>query len=381
MTKTSINAREQSLVKAVEQPRRDDMIEEDNFFKPIRDIQTKVDHDFKGFFTIRWSSRGNALAVGGVDGFVRVYSNNGELKAKLKTTSCGEAVSTGPKLSLTNSIPPVTCLRWRTPNSRLSTKEVLAASSSSGIDYWHVPSGKVIYTLNLGEGGEVYSMDYNDESNKLVCAGKDATVRVVDEVTKTVELTLKRGILGCKGHTNRVFCTKFFGENQIISGGWDNTVIFWDIRAKDACTEVLFGPHICGETIATIGDHTLVTGAYAEENQIQKWDMRTFKKLSNPPKAPPGCKIYTLEQVGGPNSEYCIAGGAGNSSLWAFGVFDGVKSRTTSLGSRRAGIFCSHTLNNRVALAGLSSGIRIFTIPAIVISSQRKVLVEPSFTE
>lgn len=377
MTKRSERIQESSIA-ATDQQERDDVIEEDSFFKPIRDIPTLVDQDFKGFFTIRWSSRGNALAVGGVDGYVRVYSTNGELKAKLKTSSGGEVVSSGPKLSFSNSIPPVTCLRWRTPNSSLSTKEVLAASSSSGIDYWHVPSGKVIYTLNLGPGGEVYTMDYNDESDKLVCAGKDASVRVVDEVTKTVELTLKRGILGCKGHTNRVFCTKFFGANQIISGGWDNTVIFWDIRAKDACTEVLFGPHICGETIATIGDHTLVTGAYAEENQIHKWDMRTYKKLSNPPLAPNGCKIYTLEQVGGSNSEYCVAGGAGNSSVWAFGVFNGVKSGSTNLGSRRAGIFCSHTLNNRICIAGLSSSIRIFTIPAVVISSQRKVLVDPS---
>jgi WD40 repeat protein len=36
------------------------------------------------------------------------------------------------------------------------------------------------------------------------------------------------------GHANKVFATKFNKEeeNIVVTGGWDNNVIVWDIRGK-----------------------------------------------------------------------------------------------------------------------------------------------------
>jgi COMPASS component SWD3 len=56
------------------------------------------------------------------------------------------------------------------------------------------------------------------------------------------------------GHSNRVFSIKFNpdDENILLSGGWDNTVQIWDIRAG-ASVRSIFGPHICGDAMDIYG--------------------------------------------------------------------------------------------------------------------------------
>lgn len=52
------------------------------------------------------------------------------------------------------------------------------------------------------------------------------------------------------GHTSRVFCACFNPKSsyELISGGWDDTVQFWDTRQPYA-TRRLFGVHMCGDGI------------------------------------------------------------------------------------------------------------------------------------
>lgn len=102
-------------------------------------------------------------------------------------------------------------------------------------------------------------MDYNSEGSKFVTAGKDTAIRVYDEATKSLLLTMKGiksssliyskcyknyiefwrslggsgySIKSAPGHSNRIFSCKVLAdeENLILSGGWDNTVQLWDIR-------------------------------------------------------------------------------------------------------------------------------------------------------
>ena len=56
-------------------------------------------------------------------------------------------------------------------------------------------SGKCLHSLE-DEGNQVYAMDYNAEGSKFVTAGKDTAVRVYDEATKSLLLTMK----GLKKH-------------------------------------------------------------------------------------------------------------------------------------------------------------------------------------
>jgi hypothetical protein len=82
------------------------------------------------------------------------------------------------------------------------------------------------------------------------------------------------------GHSNRIFCVKFDPSSQhtIASGGWDNTVQIYDIRKKGPVASI-YGPHICGDAIDFFNDgHTVLTGSYRQEDVIELWDMRTYKK-------------------------------------------------------------------------------------------------------
>jgi len=68
---------------------------------------------------------------------------------------------------------------------------------------------------------------------------------------------------------------------MIASGGWDNTVQIFDIRKKGP-VKSLFGPHICGEAIDFRNDgFTLLTGSYRQDDVLELWDLRTFKKMKS----------------------------------------------------------------------------------------------------
>ena len=64
-----------------------------------------------------------------------------------------------------------------------------------------------------------------------------------------------------------------------MSGGWDNTVQVWDLRAEHA-VKSLFGPHICGDSVDIKGQ-TIVTGSWRPENTLETWDMRTGTLIEN----------------------------------------------------------------------------------------------------
>jgi len=41
----------------------------------------------------------------------------------------------------------------------------------------------------------------------------------------------------------------------------------------------IWGPHVCGDAIAFRSDgYTMVTGSYRQENAIEVWDLRMFKR-------------------------------------------------------------------------------------------------------
>ncbi|KAG8233855.1 hypothetical protein J437_LFUL006878 [Ladona fulva] len=66
------------------------------------------------------------------------------------------------------------------------------------------------------------------------------------------------------GHSSRVFSIQFhpLNENEFISGGWDNLILFWDKRTQKAVGSI-FGPHICGESIDV--------DTNGQENYCGKW--------------------------------------------------------------------------------------------------------------
>lgn len=50
------------------------------------------------------------------------------------------------------------------------------------------------------------------------------------------------------GHSSRVFCVKFdnHNPNYLLSGGWDKSIIIWDIKTGKPVNS-FYGPLICGD--------------------------------------------------------------------------------------------------------------------------------------
>jgi hypothetical protein len=48
-------------------------------------------------------------------------------------------------------------------------------------------------------------------------------------------LDLLRGEFERLGHVNRVYAAKFVDESLVLSGGWDNTILFFEKNMSASC--------------------------------------------------------------------------------------------------------------------------------------------------
>jgi len=160
----------------------------------------------------------------------------------------------------------------------MKTGNVIVSAQADGyLKHWHATSGKCLHQKKIEDDDEnqLYTIDYNPDGSLLAVAGKDRYVRLYDESTKTIALKMKDNADFC-GHSNRIFSVKFNPSNPycIASGGWDNTVQIYDIRANGVVGSI-YGPHICGDAIDFRGDgFTMLTGSYRADDALELWDLR-----------------------------------------------------------------------------------------------------------
>lgn len=122
-------------------------------------------------------------------------------------------------------------------------------------------------------------MDMDYDGSNVATAGKDRTVRVYDEEKQELKIEMSPGILNEIGHSNRIFSVKFDPENRnlLLSAGWDNNLIFWDLRDKKAI-EAIGGTSVSGDTI-DIKNGKILVGSYRDEDQLELYDLGKRKKI------------------------------------------------------------------------------------------------------
>jgi len=210
----------------------------------------------EGVFCVSWSPDDKLIASATGDNKIVLSRASGDIEAVLDSKSAEL---------------PITSLQWRPCSRLLKTKQVLVSGDTSGnIHYWHVPSRKIIQTVQ--EDNEIYSLDYRYDGQKLASAGKDLKIRIYDEATKRCETTLEQSAMSHPGHSNRIFSVKFHPTipHLIISAAWDRNVIVWDIREKKS-VKTIYGPFVCGESLV-VQDDTIITGSWRKDNTIETWD-------------------------------------------------------------------------------------------------------------
>jgi len=206
-----------------------------------------------------------------------------------------------PPLPSTGGLP-VTALRWRPEaapsafklsESTTARNVLLVASSDGTLRHVHAGSGRVLTTI-VEEGTQIYAVDYRGDARFFASAGNAKCVRVYDEETRAVAVTLSGGQLpgygyttaaqaageargppdnAGTGHSSRIFSVLWHpleGEGNILaSGGWDNTVQVWDTRVG-ASVRSLFGAHLCGDALQVSPDGRLaLTGSWRPDDALQ----------------------------------------------------------------------------------------------------------------
>lgn len=226
------------------------------YFFPY-DIKTTIKPEC---FALRFDKTDNLLAGGYSTGHIVVYD-----------------VHSGNTIKYMQlSDYPISSMRWKTAGN----KPILVVVHSDGkVSQWYPNAGKILYSFEEKDNF-IMCLDYDHKGNIFATGGSDNTVRLYDDETKTL-ITTMRSSLENISHSNRIFSV-CFGKNShyeslMTSGGWDNTIKFYDVRKKEIVNSI-YGPHIVGDSL-DLKDHYLLTGSSDIKDQIKIWDLRTYKLL------------------------------------------------------------------------------------------------------
>ncbi|KAM4624485.1 uncharacterized protein ACJ7VT_005333 [Polymixia lowei] len=214
---------------------------------------------------------GTLLAVGLSDGAIKLYNpDSGGLLKTLRDRDVSASM-------------PVTGLEFT--SSSQSHGLLLAAYACGRVRCWYVWGDDCMWTRKEaeeegdGEGGErgvqreTLCLSVSSSGERAVTGGSDSALHLYDLHTQQRLMTCRAS--SCRtvmdGHRSRVFAVTFHPEREreFISGGWDNTVQFWDGRQERAVRRI-WGPHVCGEAVHIDPDRNhILTGSWRIHNMLE----------------------------------------------------------------------------------------------------------------
>ena len=163
-------------------------------------------------------------------------------------------------------------------------------------------------------------------------------------------------------HKNRVYAVKFdyVDQNLLLTAGWDETLILWDIRVKKS-VNYIYGPLICGDSLDSF-NNTILTGSWREENQVETWDIRTLKKINTFRSKYNEKGLVYAAKFGKFNSEYLFTGTTSLPQINLFNSLNG--SQLENYNDIKQGIFTIDSCfkRNSIVAGGGDGKILIFDI-------------------
>ncbi|CAG9466214.1 unnamed protein product [Pedinophyceae sp. YPF-701] len=181
--------------------------------------------------------------------------------------------------------PACTCLRFRPEVNNPPTKNVVAVGRANKVTYVHTTTGRVLTDIAEVDNS-VLAVEFDPTGSKLATAGTDRTVRVYDDARRTVETELANSDNG-KGHSNNVFALSWDPRNPalVVSAGWDNTMLLWDIRtpaARNGPVQNMFGVYCCGpDGVQFTEQSTVLAASWRKHHPLQVWDLRKGQLVTN----------------------------------------------------------------------------------------------------
>ncbi|XP_063286950.1 uncharacterized WD repeat-containing protein alr2800-like [Pelobates fuscus] len=250
----------------------------------------------KEMLSCQFNPSGVMLAVGLINGLIQVYS-----------VSDGTCVHT---LQDDQSVTAVTALRFL-PHRHMSQGDLLLASYAGGhVKFWHIPTQSCVRTLS--EDRQTLTIAINPSGSHFLTAGSSDDILVYDTESMTcVNICQPSSSLSVMdGHRSRIFGLSFNpnSEEEFISGGWDDTIQFWNIHQQHSLRKIC-GPHVCGDSlhIDPVTNQILI-GSWRKAENLQIWDYATGQKISTVPDDYRGpCRVYSCRWLG---SDHMIAAGS-----------------------------------------------------------------------
>ncbi|XP_041435124.1 WD repeat-containing protein wdr-5.2 isoform X2 [Xenopus laevis] len=238
----------------------------------------------------RFSPSGSLLAVGLNSGTVQVYS-----------VSDGNCVYSLKDHQTTTSHLPVTALTFLSGRHNSQGDLLLATYAGGQVKFWHISTQTCVRTLT--EDRQTLTVAVSPSGSHFLTAGSTDEIFVYD-TESAMRMNVCQPSSSHKlmdGHRSRIFGLTFHpsSEESFISGGWDNTVQFWNTGEKHSLGKI-FGPHVCGDSL-DIDPQTnqILTGSWRKEENLQIWDYNSRQKIQTVPNDFRGSsKIYSCRWLG-----------------------------------------------------------------------------------
>ncbi|XP_076472976.1 WD repeat-containing protein 89 homolog [Babylonia areolata] len=280
----------------------------------------------------RFSPDGSYLAVGLCDGCIKIYGSN----SAQTLYSLSDDDTNASRL-------PVTQIRFLTDThshgEQFAHEHRLMACYASGlVKFWHYTSGKCLHTIN--ELRQTLALTINPMETHFLTAGASNEIHLYDLETKKMLNTMKpsesHDIMD--GHVCRVFALQYNVNHQniFISGGWDDTVQYWDDREKHSIKK-FHGPHICGDALDIDPQHNhILTGSWRKNTVLQIWDFAMAVKIKDVPQDSLNASQLYCAQWLGKDSIMC----GGNDLNMARMIDRGTLNTTGTLVDLPQGVYC-----------------------------------------
>lgn len=164
--------------------------------RKVQHLMTFGDSD-AAVFCAKFDAQDKYLAAGYGDGLTRIYNVETQ---RLAFTLMGMGG---------NEEMPVSDLAWRPQTASMKTANVLVTCQADGtLKHWHATSGKCLHQVLEDPENHLYTIDFKPDGTLLAVGGRDKSIRVYDETTKTLAFQMKEK-LDLYGHSNRIFCVKW----------------------------------------------------------------------------------------------------------------------------------------------------------------------------
>ncbi|XP_047021225.1 WD repeat-containing protein tag-125-like isoform X2 [Helicoverpa zea] len=269
----------------------------------------------------------NEIAAGFTDGSMRVFScNTGNCIHTLVDEEC-------------RAYPgPVTAIKHRPVSKANPITNMLLSSYVNGcIKCWKYKYDQCLYTIR--EKRQTLGLNYHPRYSKFVTYGDDAKLNMYDEEAQTQERAFYSSNQKNKldGHTSRIFACAFNprSQHEMISGGWDNTVMCWDDRQPYA-TRYFVGVHMCGEGLDfDKPGRQILTCSWQEKDSIQLWDYGSCKLIETIVPDSFQSKLYCGKMV--PHTNLIVCGGSDSNILRV--VDTNMKVTECSIRNNQGGIY------------------------------------------